>query len=107
MVEGASNADDLFDLADVRVAVVDSVTHLGDGSKYCLIGGGVICERDGRLCSSEWCANVGTTTWNFWYGGRYIFLVRVVELTGGGLVRVWEVAVLDADEAGWRGVLYA
>ena len=73
--EGASNSDDLFNLADVRLAVVDGVAYSGNGGEDCLIGGRVICERDGRLSSSKWCTNGGTTTWNFWYGGRYVFLV--------------------------------
>ena len=49
--------------------------------------------------SAEWCTNGGTSTWNCLYGGCNVFLVRVIELTGGGLVGVWEVCVPDADEA--------
>ena len=106
MSEGASDADDLFNLADLHLAVVDCITYSGDGAEDCLIGSGVVCDGDGCLGSSEWCANGGMTTWNFWYGGRYVFLVRVVELTGSGLIRVWEVTVSDADKGGRRGVLY-
>ena len=40
--EGASDADDLFNLADVRVTMVDGVTHSSDGSEDSLIGGGVV-----------------------------------------------------------------
>ena len=75
MSEGTSDADDFFNLADVRLTVVDSITHSGDGGEDGLVGGGVVCKRDGCLSSSERCTNGGTTTWNFWYGGRYVFLV--------------------------------
>ena len=75
MSEGASDANDLFDLADVRVAMVDGVSYSGDGGEYCLVGSGVICKGDGRLSSSKRCTNGGTTAWNFWYGGWYVFLV--------------------------------
>ena len=74
-MEGTSDSDDLFNLADVRVAVVDGITNSGDGGEDGLIGGRVVCDGDGRLDSSEWCVNGGTTTWNFLYGGWYIFLV--------------------------------
>ena len=40
--EGASDANDLFDLADVRVAVVDGVAYSGNSGEYCLVGGGVV-----------------------------------------------------------------
>ena len=60
--EGASDANDLFDLADVRVATVDCVTHSGDGSEDCLVGIGVVCDGDGCLGSTKWCWNGGTTT---------------------------------------------
>ena len=36
---------------------------------------------------------------NFLYGGCGVLLVGVVELTGGGLIWVWEVFVSDLDEA--------
>ena len=58
--EGVSNTDDLFNLTDVCVAMVDVVTHSSDGSDDGLVGGVVVCERDGHLCSSEWGANGGT-----------------------------------------------
>ena len=73
--EGASNADDLFNLADICVATVDSVTHSGDGDEDCLVGCGVVCKGNGCLGSSERCANGGTRTWNCLYGGQYVFLV--------------------------------
>ena len=47
----------------------------------------------------KWGVNCGTTTWNFWYGGWYIFLVGVVEFTGG-FVWVWEVVFVDPVEGG-------
>ena len=67
--EGASDADDLFNLADVRVAMVDGITHSGNGGEDGLVGSGVVCDRDGCLCSTKWCSNGGIMTWNFWYGG--------------------------------------
>ena len=73
--EGASDANDLFDLADIRVATVDGITHSGDSGEDGLVGGGIVCDGDSRLGSPEWRSNGGTTTWNFWYGGRYVFLV--------------------------------
>ena len=73
--EGASGVDDLFNLANVHVTMVDGIAHSGDGSKDCLVSGGVVCDRDGCLGSPEWRSNGGMTTWNFWYGGRYVFLV--------------------------------
>ena len=97
--EGASNANDLFDLANVRVATVDGITHSGDGGEDCLVSSGVVCDRDGCLGSSKWRMNGGTTTWNFLYGGWYIFLVRVIELAGG-FIWVREVFVSDPIEGG-------
>ena len=73
--EGASDADDLFDLADVHFAMVDGIMHSGDGGEDGLVGGSVVCKGDGCLNPSKWCAKGGTTTWNFWYGGWYVFLV--------------------------------
>ena len=73
--EGASNADDLFNLADVSVAMVDGVTHSSDGGEDGLIGGGVVCEGDGCLGSPEWRMNGWTRMWNCLYGGWYVFLV--------------------------------
>ena len=73
--EGASDVDDLFNLADVLVASVDGIMYSGDGGEDCLIDGGVVCDRDCCLGPPEWCLNGGITTWNFWYGGRYVFLV--------------------------------
>ena len=97
VTEGASDSNDLFNLADVRVAVVDGITDSGDGGEDCLIGGGIIRDGDGCLGSSEWCVNGGTTTWNFWYGGWYVFLVGVVEFTGG-FVWVREVFISKSVE---------
>ena len=106
MSEGVSDLNDLFDLPDVCVATVDVVSYSGDGSEECLVGIGVISEGDGCLCSPKWCANGGITTWNSLYGGCDVFLVRVIELTGGGLIWMWEVAVSDADEGGRCNILY-
>ena len=99
VTEGASDSDDLFNLADVCVAAVDGITHSGDGGEDCLIGDGIICDGDGCLGSSKRCVNGGTTTWNFLYGGWYVLLVGVVELAGG-FVWVREVFVSKSVE-GW------
>ena len=99
VMEGASDSDDLFNLADVRVTVVDGITYSGDGGENHLIGGGVVRDGDGCLGSSKWHVNGGTTTWNFLYGGWYVFLVGVVELTGG-FVWVREVVFVDSVEGG-------
>ena len=106
MSEGTSDADDLFNLADICVAVVDGIMYSGDGSENGLVGGSVVCKGDGCLSSPEWCSNGGTRTWNGWYGGRHVFLVKVIELAGGRFIRMWEVLVSDVDEGGWHGVLY-
>ena len=97
VMEGASDSDNLFNLADVRVATVDSITHSGDGGEDGLIGGGIICDGDGCLGSSKRCVNGGRTTWNFLYGGRYVLLVRVVELAGR-FVWVREVFIPESVE---------
>ena len=97
-MEGASNSDDLFNLADVCVAVVDGIMYSGDGGEDCLVGGGIVCDGDGCLGSPEWCVNGGTTTWNFLYGGWYVFLVGVVELTVG-FIWVREVFVSESVES--------
>ena len=97
--EGASDANDLFDLANVRVATVDCITHSGNGGEDGLVGGGVVCDGDGCLSSSERGVNRGTTIWNFWYGGWYVFLVGVIEFTGG-FVWMWEVVLVDSVEGG-------
>ena len=104
--EGTSNSNDLFNLPDICVATVDVITHSDDGRDNGSVGSGVVSEGDSHLHPSERCANGGTTMWNCWYRGCDVFLVGVVELTGGGLVRVWEVAVPDADKSGGHGVLY-
>ena len=54
--EGTSDPNDRFNLPSVRVATVDVVMHSSDGSQEGLVGGGVICEWDGCLHSSEWRA---------------------------------------------------
>ena len=97
VTEGASDSDDLFNLADVRIAMVDGITYSGDGGEDRLIGGGVVRNGDGCLGSSKWCVNGGTTTWNFLYGGWYVFLVGVIELAGG-FVWVREVFVSKSVE---------
>ena len=107
VLEGLSDSNDLFNLPNVCVATVNVVSNSSDGGKEGLIGVGVVSEGDSCLCSSEWCTNSGTSTWNCWYGGCNVFLVRVIELTRGGLIGVWEVAVPDVDEGGGRRILYA
>ena len=96
-MEGASDSNNLFDLANVRVAMVDCITNSGDGGEDCLIGGGIVCDGDGCLGSSKWCVNGGTTTWNFLYGGWYVFLIGVVELAGG-FIWMGEVVLIDPVE---------
>ena len=105
-MEGASDSNNLFNLPNIRVATVKVVMYSGDGSEECLVGIGVVDEGDRCLCPAEWCTTGGITTWNCRYRGRYVFLVGVVELTGGGLVGVWEVAILDADEGNGCLILY-
>ena len=102
MSEGASDSDDLFNPRDVRVATVDCVTHSRDGGEDGLVCCSIFREGDCCLCSSERRANGGTSTWNCLYRGCDVFLVRVIELTGGGLVGVREVFVSDADESDRR-----
>ena len=99
MLEGATNSNDLFNLFDVRVAMVGVVTHSSDGSKEGLIGGDVVSEWDGVSGSSKrwWCLNSGIRTWNFWCGWRYVFLVGIIEFARSGLVGVWET---DAGNVG-------
>ena len=97
--EGSSNADDLFNLADIHFAVVDGVSYSSDGGEDGLVGSGVVGDGDGCLGPTEWRVNCGTTTWNFLYRGWYVFLVGVVEFTGG-LVWMWEVFVSDLVERG-------
>ena len=107
--EGMSDSNDLFDLADVHVTTVNIVVNSGNGGDDGLVDGGVVGEWDSLLHSAEWCMdslNWGTSTWNCWYGGCNIFLIGVIELTGGGLVGVWEVAIPDADEGSGCWVLY-
>ena len=67
--EGASNADDLFNLADVRVATVDCVTYSGNGGEDGLVGGGVVGNGDSCLGPPERGVNCGTTTWTSGTGG--------------------------------------
>ena len=62
--QGASDSDDLFNLADVHVTTVDVVTDSGDGRNNSSVGGGVIGEGDGCLHPTEWCLNGGFTMWN-------------------------------------------
>ena len=96
MLEGPNNLNDLFNLCDVRVAVVDGISHSGDGGKDGLVGGDIVRELDGVSGSAEWswwCLNGGTRTWN----GRYIFLVGVIELIGSGFVWMREP---DAGDVG-------
>ena len=110
MLEGPSNSNDIFDLADVHIAMVDFVMNSCDGGDDGAVGSQVASEGDGLLHPAEWCTNGlyrGTSTWNRWCRGCDVFLVGVVELTGGGLIGVWEVVVPDADECGRGWVLYA
>ena len=94
MLEGSTNPNDFFDLRDVRVAVVDGVTYSGDGGEDGLVGGDIVRELDGVSSSAEWswlCLNGGTRTCN----GRYVFLVRVIELVGSGFIWMGEPVASD------------
>ena len=96
--EGTSDSEDLFDLLDVRVAMVDIVMDSGDGCKKGLVGGDVVSKGDGVSGSTKWrrCSNGGIRTYG-WRCGWYVFLVQVIELTGRGLVGVREA---DASDIG-------
>ena len=104
--QGMSNPNYLFDLANICVATVDAITDLGDGRDNGLVGGRVVSKGDCRLHPAKGCLNWGTSMWNCWYGGCNDFLIGVIELTGSGFVRVWEVTVSDADEGCGHQVLY-
>ena len=99
MLEGATDSNDLFNLFDVRVAMVDVITHSSDGGKEGLVGGDVISEWDGVSGSAKrWrCLNGGIRTWNGRCGWGYVLLIGVIEFTGSGLVWVWEA---DASDVG-------
>ena len=59
-LEGSTDSNDLFDLRDVRVAVVDGVSHPGDGGEDGLVGHDIVSELDGMSGSPEqWCLNGG------------------------------------------------
>ena len=46
VLEGATDSNDLFNLFDVRVAMVDCVMHSSDGGENGLVSGDVIGELD-------------------------------------------------------------
>ena len=63
VLEGSTDPNDLFNLRDVRVAMVDGISHSGNGGEDGLIGGDVVRELDGMSGSAEWlwwCLNGGT-----------------------------------------------
>ena len=64
VLEGATNSNDLFNLFDVRVAMVDIVMNSSNGGKEGLVGGDVIGKWDGVSSSAEWrwCLNGGIRT---------------------------------------------
>ena len=88
MLEGSAKSNDLFNLCDVCVTVVNSVSHSSDGGEDGLICDDVVSELDGVLGMAKWwwCLNGGMRTQNWWY----VFLIRVVELVRSGLVWVRE-----------------
>ena len=53
MLEGATNSNDLFNLFDVRVAMVDVVTYSGNGGEEGLVGGDVVSEWNGMSGAAE------------------------------------------------------
>ena len=74
-----------------------------------MVGVKVISEGDGLLYSAKWCVDGlyrWTSTLNCGCGGCKVLLVGIIELTGGGLVGMGEVAVSDADEGRGCLVLY-
>ena len=91
-MEGSTDLNDLFNLLNVRVAMVDVVMHSSDGGEKGLIGGDIVSEGDGVSGAAErwWCLNRGIRMWNCWCGWQYVFLVGVVEFAGSGFVWVWE-----------------
>ena len=99
MSEGTTNSNDLFNLFDVCIATVNVVTYSGDGGREGLVGSDIVREWDRMSGSAKWwwCLNGGISTWNCWCGWWYVFLVGNVELTGIGLIWVWE---LDAGNVG-------
>ena len=96
VLEGATDLSDLFNLFNIRVAVVDCVTHSSDGGEDGLVGRDVVSELDRVLGTSEWwwCLNGGIRMWNGW---RDVFLVGIIEFFGSGFVWVREA---DAGDVG-------
>ena len=88
VLESSADSNDLFDLRDIRVAVVDGVSYSGDGGEDSLVGRDIVSELDGMSGPSEWwCLNGGIRTWNCWGN---IFLVGIVEFFRSGLVGMGE-----------------
>ena len=60
VLESSANSNDLFDLHDIRVAVVNGVLDSGNGGEDGLVGQDIISELDGMSGSPErWCLNGG------------------------------------------------
>ena len=62
VLEGASNANDLFDLGDIRVAMVNVVAHSGDCLDNGRVGDLVIGEWDQHEWRSGVCLKCRTRT---------------------------------------------
>ena len=95
VLESLTDLNDLFNLRDVRVAVVNGILYPGNGSKDGLVGVGIAGELDGMSSMPErwwWCLNGGIKTWNCWGN---VFLVGVIEFFGSGFVWVREVDAGD------------
>ena len=93
-----TDSNNLFNLFDVRVAMVDVVSNSSDGREEGLVGCNIISEGDGVSGPAKWywCLNRGIRTWNCWHGW-YVFLVRIIELAESGFVWVREA---DASDVG-------
>ena len=74
-VAGSSDSDDLFNVTDIFFTVVNSVTDSGHGRDNGVVSVEVVCEGNCHTHSAKWL-NRGIMTWNFWYRGCYVFLIR-------------------------------
>ena len=60
--EGVRDLNNLFNLANVLVAMFNVVVDSCDGGHNCSVGGGIASEGDGCLHPAKWCANGGIRT---------------------------------------------
>ena len=104
-----ADSDDLFNLKLVRTATADVVSYSCKSRDKGPVDRVIVGKRDGHLGSPECLgSNGGTSTSGWGYDGWWhVFLVRVIELTGSGLVWVREVFVSDLVERSRGGDLRA